>query len=437
MRKTILIFLCGGFVCCHLALVALPPPTLADTHMEWGGYARLIGTVTAVDGDSFYGWIDDGPYLDGQAEWRQKNRLDIGSTLSLETHYELVASSGDTRRTTQTLLNRFSGSSSSTLFVDQPIDDDRRLMDLTHVLGESDDSLVYHRLDRLNLTWTPEWGTVRLGRQTLTWGDGLVFNPMDLVSPFAPTAVQRDYKTGDDMALLQLPIGQDEVQVLYLPRRDATTGDVEGDTSSYAMRYHAFAGGVELSAMATRHYGDDIGGLGASGYLMDAAWRINAVYTHLAEEIEEDDFLQIVANLDYAWMWGGRNVYGLIEFYYNGLGRDDGYEKTLENEALVRRLLRGEQFTIGRYYLAGQLQIELHPLVQFHATAIVNLADPSGLLQPQVVWDVINDLQLILGAQWHWGGEGTEFGGFDVDAAGTSFNSVPNEQAYLWLTYYF
>jgi hypothetical protein len=410
---------------------------LSGIQMQWGGHARVIGTVTAVAEDSLYARVDDGPYTDGQAEWRLKNRIDVGSRWSVETHYELVASGGDTQKNTRALLAEFSGSPPPVLFVNQPINDDRRLFDLTHVLTETDDTLVYHRLDRLNLTWTPDWGTVRLGRQALTWGDGLVFNPMDLFNPFAPTAVQRDYKTGDDMALLQLPVGPDEIQMLYLPRRDPQTGDVEDDSSSYAMKYHAFAGPIEMDVMGARHYEDAVAGLGASGYLREAAWRINAVYTDQCGTSGQDDFLQIVANLDYAWVWGGKNVYGLVEFFYNGLGSTGNYAEALADEDLMDRLTRGEMFTIGRYYLTGQIQVELHPLCQLYTTAIVNLSDPSGLLQPQVLWDVRSDFQIIVGGQWHWGAADSEFGGFDVTAQGVAFNAAPADQLYLWATYYF
>lgn len=449
MRKIIQIIVCCEFACCLFVLLALPSDAFAgsssdvahrrftDIPMEWGGHARAIGTFTVVADDSLYDQVDDGPYIDGQVEWRQKNLLFIGSHWTLETHYELVASGGDTRETNQTLLAQSPGAPSSTIFINQPMDDDRRLFDLTHVLTESDDTLVYHRLDRLNLTWSPDWGTLRLGRQALTWGDGLVFNPMDLVSPFAPTTVQRDYKTGDDMALLQLPVGPGDIQLLYLPRRDPQIGDVKSEASSYALNYHTFAGSIEASAMAARHFDDTIGGLGASGYMGEAAWRINTVYTHLSSDRRENDFFQVVANLDYAWMWGSKNIYGLLEFYYNGLGRCDDYQNALDNKALTERLLRGEMFSLGRSYLAGQIQVELHPLVQWHTMAIINLADPSGLLQPQVLWDVVSDVQLIIGAQWHWGTGGTEFGGFDVNTDGVRFNAAPNDQAYLWLTYYF
>ena len=413
------------------------PGVLSGMHMQWGGYARLIGTWTHIDKDTLYAMVDDGPYADGQAEGRLKNQLDIGSRWTLETHYELVASNGETRKASQRLLASLPGAPAFTLFLDRPVDDASRLMDLTHTITEDDETLVYHRLDRLNLTWTPDWGTVRLGRQALTWGEGLIFNPTDLFNPFAPTAIQRDYKTGDDMVLVQLPVGQSDAQLLYLPRRDPLSGDVESDQASYAARYHAFIGSLEASAMAAGHFDDAIGAVGVSGYLGGAAWRINTVYTHLTEKNGQDDFFQVVANIDYAWTWGGKNVYGLLEFYHNGLGSTEAYQQSLENKALMNRILRGEMFTLGRYYLAGQIQVALHPLVQVYTTAIFNLSDPSGLLQPQLLWDVATDLQLIVGGQWHWGKDGTEFGGYDVDLDGIDISIAPNDQAYVWLTYYF
>ena len=140
---------------------------------------------------------------------------------------------------------------------------------------------------------------------------------------------------------------------------------------------------MEVSTMAARHFDDIIGALGASGYLQEAVWRINTVYSHLTKKSQEDDFFQVVANLDYAWMWAGKNVYGLLEFYYNGLGRLDDYGQAFENDAIMDRILRGEMFTVGRFYLAGQMQVELHPLVQWHTTAISTCPIPPGFSSPR------------------------------------------------------
>ena len=424
------------------ACAAQPKPDsglFSEIGMDWGGHLRAIGTAAFMDGDSIYQFDDtqDNPYDDGQTELRLKNSLYLGSRWTIQTHYELAVVGGDTRESNRELAKRFPALPEGYAWFSQTPSDSRRLFNLTRLLAEEDSYLAYHRLDRLNVTVTPDWGTLRLGRQALTWGDGLVFNPMDLFNPFAPTSVQRDYKTGDDMAHLALQIGESDLQILYLPRRDPHTGDLEEKMASYALKYHTPVGAMEANLMVARHYDDSIAGLGASGYLGEAAWRVNAIYTRLSGSHDADGFFQVVANLDYAWTWGGKNVYGLIEYYYNGLGENGSYDRVFSNQALAERLSRGELYTIGRQYLAGRLQIELHPLVQLHATAITNLQDPSGLLQPQLAWDVTENLQAILGGQWHWGGHGSEFGGYETAMAGPSFTLAPADQLYIWLTYHF
>jgi len=410
--------------------------SFSEASVEWGGYLRSIGTITWMDENSIYQFAGDDPYYDGQLEGRLKNRIDFGRRWSIETHYELVALGGDTYENSLE-LEALSPVLPEFFIGAQIVDDDRRLLDLTRVFTEKQRYLAYHRLDRLNLSYSADWGSLRLGRQALTWGDGLIFNPMDLFNPFSPTAVQRDYKVGDDMAHLQLPLDSGELQLLYLPRRDPISGDVEEDEASYATKYHTFVGAMEMDVMAARHYADTVAGLGASGYWGGSAWRINTVYTYLDEGDGRNDSLQAVANLDYAWVWGGKNYYGLVEFFYNSLGYTDNYERVLDDSDLLDRLSRGELFTVGRYYLSGQVQIELHPLLQLHTTAIVNLSDPSGVLQPQAVWDVTENFQAIFGAQWHWGGGGSEYGGYEVTAAGTTVCVAPADRIYFWLTYYF
>jgi hypothetical protein len=367
---------------------------------------------------------------------RLKNELFMGKRLRLDVHYELVDQTGDTLET-RNGMGLSSTAGIMDLLIGQAVNDDRRLMNLTHILDEGNRHVAYHRLDRLNLTYSDAWGTVRLGRQALTWGNGMIFNPMDLFNPFAPTTVMRDYKAGDDMAYLQIPLGAGEAQFLYLPRRDRQTGDVADDQSSYASKWHFPVAGMEIDFMAARHFSDHLIGAGATGYLSGAAWRFDSLYTFLDMDDEQVGFWQIVANMDYAWGWFGKSIYGLIEYYYNGLGYTDDYHKALADPALSNRLSRGELFTLGRHYLAGQLQIELHPLLQSHWGAIVNLVDSSLIFQPQLVWDVALNWQLIAGATIYSGGDDTEYGGYDASVGLLSFEVAPSDNVYLWLTCYF
>jgi len=371
--------------------------------------------------------------VDGALEARLTNRSFLSNRLYGEAHYEVLLSGGDTRKTTQALVDRFPGLAGSSILA-SGIEDDRRLLDLTAVVRERNDYVLTHRLDRLLFAWTSDRHEIRVGRQAVTWGNGLLFNPMDLVNPFAPTDIEREYKIGDDMLSARTVLGTGEVQVLCVPRRSRTTGDVAWDQSSLAGKAHLALGTLELDFLAAAHYGDEVIGAGATGYAGSAAWRLDATWTFLEEGEGPDGFLSLTANVDRSWVAGNRNLYGFLEFFYCGLGESDP-ATALTSRALMERVFRGEFFTLGRAYLAGHLRLEIHPLVNALVTVIHRFNEPSGLVQPRIAWDAAPDLQVTLGASLPYGAAGTEFGGIPVPGTGAFTPSSPS--LFCWVTRYF
>jgi hypothetical protein len=402
--------------------------------MEWGGQLKIQTSVSDVDSESIFGAINSGNYYDANINGRLKNRIFFSDSIDFETHYELVYLTGDTWRRGQQLDEVFPGLLENVGLQVRAIEDDRRLFDLTSAIDEDDNYILYHRLDRLVLTFKPDWGVLRLGRQAVTWGNGLLFNPMDLFNPFAPTDIERDYKVGDDLLSVQRPIGETgNLQFLVVPRRNPDTRDVEWDHSSLAGKYHFATGTVETDLMAALHYEDLVLGVGNVGYLGDAVWRVDVTLT-FQDEGKRDNYLSLVANIDYSWVWAGKNFYGLVEYFFSGLG-DDNYSKNILDPDFTERFDRGELFTLGRNYLSATIQIEIHPLVNFYLTLINNLEDPSGIFQPRLIWNALDNLQITLGGSFYYGGSETEFGGFTIP--GTSFLQKAPNRAFLWATYYF
>lgn len=402
---------------------------------QWGGHLKTTGIVSWPDDESFLQPADTDTFYDGSIEFRLKNKLFFTDWAYLETHYEALALGGDTWRKKKELEQTYPNLFKEGLISGSNLNDDRRLMDLTKTINETNDYIIYHRLDRLVLTLLPRWGTVRIGRQALTWGNGLLFNPMDLFNPFAPTDIERDYKIGDDMVFVNLPMSTTkDFQFLFVPRRNPLTNNVEYDQSSLAGKVHFAAGTTEFDVMAAHHYDDFVTGIGTRGYLKEAAWRLDATYTFLDENSNRDGYFSLVANLDYAWVWRDKNMYGFLEFYYNGLGSDQ-YSEALTDPDVVQRLVRGELFTLGKTYLSGTIQRELHPLLNIYLTLINNVADPSGIMQPRAIWDMKENIQLTCGANLYYGKTGTEYGGFIIPT--TTFLNKPPESVYLWLTFFF
>ena len=408
--------------------------------MHWGGRLKTIGSATFARNDTVFEPVGTGTYLNLDTDLRINNDTFFGNWGRLEIQYEAILEGGKAREKRQDLKGFFPNFEGSSLFVGAPLKDDRRLMDLTHTITEKDSTVLAQRLDRLNLTLKPAWGVVRIGRQAVTWGNGLIFNPMDLFNPFPPADIQRDYKIGDDMALVQVALPADlDVQLLYVVRRDPDTNNVEADRNSLAGLLHFAAGTTEYDIMATRHYDDYVLGIGSSGIWGGTAWRADMTATFLKDGRGQNtqNYLSGVANIDYSWTWWDKNCYGLLEYYYNGLGESD-YPGALSNRNITERLARGELFVLGKHYLSAEIQVELHPLFKLFFTGINNVQDPSGILQPRAVWNMTQNLEMRIGANIFYGDNGnpgSEFGGFIIP--GTDIHSRSPNNVYLWFNYYF
>jgi hypothetical protein len=315
--------------------------------------------------------------------------------------------------------------------------DETAALDLDRTLSQTGSRLLVARLDRLSVGYTGDRLVLRLGRQALSWGDGLVFQVLDLFNPFPPNAADTEYKPGTDMLSGQwlFPSG-DDLQALVVPRRTRAGGPLAAAASSFALKWHHFAGGREVGLLAARHYDDTVVGGGFTGDLAGGVWRFDATWTRLAGG---GAAVSAVANLDHSWVWGGKNVYGFAEVYRNGFGATHlaaGLPGL--DPALVARLERGEVFALGRDEVAAGARVELDPLTSLAPTLIANVHDGSGLALAQLSRDLSNDLRLDAGIQLPWGGRGSEFGGLAVlpDASDGPF-LAPGRWLWVRLSRYF
>lgn len=416
---------------CQFALAEDDEP--GPVEMEWAGHLKLYGRALFPQSGTAFDDVGLGTNFDGQLEFRLNNKIFFGDLAYTELHWEAVAASGETRKDGEKLRKLYPALFPNGMF--SPPSDDRRLLDLTGVVHESRDTMIYHRLDRAMLAFQPEWGEIRLGRQAVTWGHGFTFNPLDLFNPFSPIDLERDYKMGDDIAFIHLPATDFDMEMIYVARRDPISRHADFEQASIGTKLNFTLGETDLDVVLARHYEDYIAGVGAVGYLGDAGWRVDLMGTFLDKTSRgRSVYLSGVANLDYSWNWFGKNWYGYLELYYNGLS-DDDYSDHFYDRAILDRIVRGELFALGSLYLSGNVNIELHPLVNFYLTPIVNLKDPSGILLPRVVYDMAEDVRLTLTGAYHWGDKGTEYGGYDIP--NFNFGQKPSDTVSAWLTWYF
>jgi hypothetical protein len=400
-------------------IVALLAGTVqAEGDYELDGLARYWFTgVTNPENSVFYDAAGD-TTVDHIADLRLNLSARRGNW-STRVDYQLIGLKGDT-------LELARGVPEERLFLGNRVPTDRRrLFDLTSVISEGEDYSFVHRLDRLWIGRTRGNTTVRAGRQAISWGNGLIYTPMDFFNPFDPAAVDRRYKPGDDMIYGQYAFDSgDDFQGVVVVRRDLVTQNVESDASTLAFKYHGFRTVSEYDLLLSEHYGDQVAAVGGNREIGGAVWRGDLVVTRT----EADTVPQLVTSFSRSWNAWKRNMSGVVEYFYNGFGQSDGDyspEALAGNPDLVERIGRGELFTLARHYIAGSTTIEVTPLVLFTPGLFVNLSDGSALFQAATQVDFREDLVLLGALNIPIGPDGTEFGGIPSGESGQYLSTGP------------
>ena len=167
------------------------------------------------------------------------------------------------------------------------LDDNERLFDLSSQVIDDNSLDAFLRMDRLSLGYSEGALVAKLGRQAISWGNGLLFNTLDLFNPFSPSEIDKDYKAGDDMAYGQwlFDSGAD-LQVLIVPRRDPESGSVTHQRTSYASKFHSRIEALEIDydILLSEHFDEVIFGLGLSGPIGEGIWRSDFALVNLADD---------------------------------------------------------------------------------------------------------------------------------------------------------
>ena len=252
----------------------------------------------------------------------------------------------------------------------------RRLVDFAPVLADGDHYSVQHDLDLLAAVLRTSVADVTVGRQVLSWGSGRLWNPTDLLSPFAPTDVDREVRRGVDAVRVSIPlVATAQLDLLWLPQDDVR------DQGGVA-RAQFNAGGFDIAGVGAKIVRDGVLGLDVTGDVGEVGVHTEAAWTSALdrnEDGERDRFVRAVAGADV------RPTDELVltgEYYFNGWGarHASGYLDVLRSD----RVRRGEVFGAGRHYLGLIATWRESELLTVQGTVITNLADPSAIAVPSL-----------------------------------------------------
>jgi len=267
---------------------------------------------------------------------------------------------------------------------------------------------------------------LQFGKMPIAWGTGYVFNPtartaasafMETVSEETPGTIglAPSVHLGPGLALQGYLAFQDKNHLT-----SAALSDGDFNNLPFGGKLQAAAGSFDLSAgfikevinsgsSYTRyHYlgGDFAGAVWNFGIYGEASLRFPGSGNSLSLDYsayEPLDMLELAAGFDYTIP--GIDVVSRVEYYHYGPGESskDLYDNT--------KLLSGELMVQGEDYIFLHLEKLLFDYLTISAGGMFNLNDFSGVIFPDISYELYSNFIVSMGGYLFAGGTDTEFGG--------------------------
>lgn len=388
-----------------------------------------------------------------------------GLRLRLEYSSNIAASSASSLSTALVFQNRSNGAGSARLMWDKSLGDFRfeiashlfytqgdniaygtalapflpapastTLFNLTQVWQSNGNTSLTNTIDRLSVSYANTNFVLRVGRQAITWGSGMVFHPSDIVAPFSPSAIDTSYKPGADMVYAQYLFDNGaDIQAIAVPRGVTLGGPVTFTSSTYAIRSQFQVGSLDANLMLARDRGDNVASVGTSGALAGASWNAEYIHWQLASGASHPTWLFNISNFGTI---GNMNISYFGEYFHNGFGVASSVPLDSLPASLTKRMSTGQVFLAGSDFLALGLNLQMTPDLSLSPNTLISLNDRSMLAGISVNYTIGDNSNLVFNYSQAFGPVGTEFGGRETTAGSGVYGTAPRS-ATLQLVHFF
>ncbi len=268
-------------------------------------------------------------------------------------------------------------------------------LDLVWVLNEKENSIWRHSFHRAY--FTTKWNELegKVGRQRIAWGQGRIWNPLDVINPYNPLSVEKDERLGSDSIAIKNYFSElSFLEAVYVPKKN-----FRGENSILLGRYRVNFRQMDWGVVGGKKGEELLFGFDSAAQIVEGSLRTEAAYIWGSNL--RKDFFRAVLSYDYSFT---NTLYLLGELYYNGIG-----ENKKENYSKVV-LKRGEQNFLGQTYFGFVSRYDFTPLWIGSCYGIVNNNDSSLFLSPKIEWKALTDLELSLAYHAFLGSSASEFG---------------------------
>jgi hypothetical protein len=281
---------------------------------------------------------------------------------------------------------------------------DNGLADLSWNILNSSGAVFNTSFDRAYIDFTVKTVQIKIGRQRVNWGIGLVWNPNDIFNAFS--YIDFDYE--------ERP-GSDAVSISWY--RSATSAlDVVGkisenpaDTtcqSTLAARYFFNFNNYDLQFIAGKFNDDFVGGFGWSGAIKNVSFRgeMSVFAPVVNRNINRETAVVATVEADYTFE---NQIYLHSAVLFSSSGKLKGTEGM--NLLAMQNDLSAKKLSYGKFELFGQASYPFSPIFHAGLAAMLNPADLSSYLSPSCTFSLADNLELMLNAQLLLGKPNTEY----------------------------
>jgi len=251
-----------------------------------------------------------------------------------------------------------------------------------------------------------------VGKQQISLGTGYAWNPTDIFNTkqlLDPTYEQ----TGVNAVRAEISLkGRTNLDAILSPGKDWNESvkmlqlktrlgrfDMQGTIGQYTWQRTQFNSTTfmvdEQNNLRTLYGGSVVGELAGAGVWIEGAWN----------QLEnQEDFTEVAIGTDYTFK---NSLYIIMEYLRNENGVSSKDNLDINN---YLQYFMGETHSLMQDYLFGFLSYPVNDFIQLSLLGFGNLNDNSAALNPQISWNLFQDVDLIIMYNHFLGEDNTEFG---------------------------
>ena len=253
-------------------------------------------------------------------------------------------------------------------------DADQVISDTNHIYERQLLYRCYLRFESTNSRWS-------FGKQLIDWGRLRFYSPLDLFNPPLPSDIEPDERIGFDTLNIELfNKNFSSLNLIYGPGHNT-------DEDSYALKLYKKFGSYDTFLIGAKHREEKTAGFGFDGYLWKAGLRGEFTYTKDGKE----RYPRAALGLDYSF---SAKTTGLIEYFYNGAANGD--YATFASSLIEEQ----KRLSLKKQLLSFMVTHDLTPLLKFRASFIYDILGKSAFLNPELRYNISQDIDAALGTQF-------------------------------------